>query len=185
MAASQKTRAKPAAVRRGRPPRELEGEVDERILNAARRIFLNRGFEGASIEEIAETARAGKPTIYAGFPNKQALFAGAFIRHVINKNARLQSYAPTSTTIEERLASIGAALLNETLSGENIGLIRLAFAEARNFPELGSSVAKNARERAAETLAPLMQEIAGRGPGVSDRCSLGCSTRAAPYCKKQ
>ena len=36
-----------AIVRRGRPPKELEGEVDERILNAARKIFLARGFEGA------------------------------------------------------------------------------------------------------------------------------------------
>jgi hypothetical protein len=42
-----------AAVRLGRPPKELEGEVDARILDAARKIFLGRGFEGASMDEIA------------------------------------------------------------------------------------------------------------------------------------
>ena len=51
-------------------PRELAGEVDERILEAARKVFLERGFEGASVEEIAEAARSGKPTIYARYPNK-------------------------------------------------------------------------------------------------------------------
>jgi AcrR family transcriptional regulator len=35
-------------------------EVDERILDAARKLFVERGFEGASIDEIAEAARAGK-----------------------------------------------------------------------------------------------------------------------------
>ena len=65
-----------AAVRFGRPPKELEGEVDERILDAARKVFLRRGFEGASIDEIAEVARSGKPTIYARFRDKRALFTG-------------------------------------------------------------------------------------------------------------
>ena len=60
-----------AKVRRGRPPKELEGEVDERILNAAREKFLERGFEGASIDEIAVAARAGKPTIYSRFGDKR------------------------------------------------------------------------------------------------------------------
>ncbi len=47
---------------------------------------------------------------------------------------------------------------------------------------LGSSVAKNAREQAAETLALLMEEITlGGGPGASDRCSRDCSARAARY----
>jgi AcrR family transcriptional regulator len=60
-------------VRFGRPPKELAGEVDERVLDAARKIFLERGFEGASIDEIAEAARSGKQTIYARFRNKREL----------------------------------------------------------------------------------------------------------------
>ena len=48
-------------IQRG-TPKELAGEVDTRILDAARKIFLERGFEGASTDEIAEVARSGKPT---------------------------------------------------------------------------------------------------------------------------
>jgi hypothetical protein len=44
-------KAKGAAVRVGRPPKELAGEVDARILDAARKLFLERGFEGASIDD--------------------------------------------------------------------------------------------------------------------------------------
>ena len=61
--------ARRAEVRFGRPPKELAGEVDERVLDAARKVFLGRGFDGASIDEIAQAARSGKQTIYARFRN--------------------------------------------------------------------------------------------------------------------
>ena len=57
------------SVRYGRPPRGHAGLVEERILDAAGRVFLEHGFQGASVDEIAEAASAGKPTIYARFPN--------------------------------------------------------------------------------------------------------------------
>src|SRR5260221_3408785 len=66
-----------APGRSGRPPRELAGEVEERILDAARKVFLDRGFEGASIEEIADVARSGKPRIYARFRATRAPFTDA------------------------------------------------------------------------------------------------------------
>ena len=71
-----------AVVRCGRPPREHAGKVEERILDAAGRVFLERGFQGASVDEIAEAASAGKPTIYARFPGKQALFTAVIERLV-------------------------------------------------------------------------------------------------------
>ena len=46
----------------------------------AAKVFLKRGFEGASVDEIAHLARAGKPTIYARFPGKEALFAAVMAR---------------------------------------------------------------------------------------------------------
>ena len=42
-------------IRAGRPRRELAGEVDERILDAAKNVFLDRGFEGASMEDRKST----------------------------------------------------------------------------------------------------------------------------------
>ena len=100
--------AKPA-VRSGRPPRELAGEVDERILDAAAKVFLERGFDGASIDEIAEVAHAGKPTIYARFANKRALFTAVVMR-IVAQIEHFQSDVPTEATIEERLADLARAV---------------------------------------------------------------------------
>jgi AcrR family transcriptional regulator len=62
-------------------PQKTLGRADiSRILDAAAKVFLKRGFEGASVDEIADVARAGKPTIYARFPGKEALFAAVMAR---------------------------------------------------------------------------------------------------------
>jgi AcrR family transcriptional regulator len=152
-----------APGRSGRPPNELAGEVEERILDAARKVFLDRGFEGASIEEIADVARSGKPTIYARFRDKKALFTAAVTGYVIAKQGRFENYSPSGTTIEERLASIGVTLLQEALTPEWIGLQRLAIAEARRFPDLGSVVIRVTRERGTEIMMRLLGEAAESG----------------------
>lgn len=152
-----------APGRSGRPPNELAGEVEERILDAARKVFLDRGFEGASIEEIAEVARSGKPTIYARFRGKKALFAAAITGYVLAKYGRLQNYSPSGATLEARLASIGATLLEEALTPEWIGLQRLAIAEARRFPDLGSAAIRVTRERGIEITIRLLGEAAKSG----------------------
>src|ERR1700757_573795 len=90
--ASQEAEVSRGAVRYGRPPRELAGQVEERILDAAGRVFLERGFQGASVDEIAEAASAGKPTIYARFPNKQALFS-AVIERLVRRNTSLDAFS--------------------------------------------------------------------------------------------
>jgi AcrR family transcriptional regulator len=163
MEARTETRRHPAAggiARSGRPPRALAGEVEERILDAAAKVFLERGFEGASVEEIAEVARAGKPTIYARFPGKEALFAAVMTRKVREITSWYESIVPTGATIEERLASIAIAILQKVLVAENVGLIRATIAEARRFPELAASVHRMTRERGTEAVAQLLGEFA-------------------------
>ena len=131
-------KAKRAAVRFGRPPKELAGEVDARILDAARKVFLERGFEGASIDEIAEVARSGKPTIYARFRDKRALFTAVVTRDILSRITQFKGEVPTGATIEERLANAASALLHWSLDSERIGLMRLAAAEARRPGSVGS-----------------------------------------------
>jgi AcrR family transcriptional regulator len=162
-AVGKKSSAADCRARSGRPPKESAGEVEGRILDAARQVFLERGYEGASIEEIAERARAGKPTIYARYGNKRELFAAAFAQHIAVKSERIRSQTLAGATVEERLKSIAAALLRETLTAESIGLFRLAIAEARQFPDFASSIIGTARERGIETVAQLMIEAAEAG----------------------
>jgi AcrR family transcriptional regulator len=148
------------AGRCGRPPRGLAGEAEERILDAAGQVFLERGFQGASVDEIAEVACAGKPTIYAKFPGKQALFA-AVIERLVLRNTSLEAYACPGGSIEERLEALAAVILTTVLTPETIGLIRVAVAEARRFPDLATSVSCMGRERKTEAVTRVFAEFAG------------------------
>lgn len=152
-------KAKRAGVRFGRPPKELAGEVDARILDAARKVFLERGFEGASIDEIAEVARSGKPTIYARFRNKRALFTEVMTRDILSRITEFKSDVPTGATIEERLTSAAITLLHWGFDSDRIGLMRLAVAEARRFPDLAATVSRTARELSTELGVHLLSEL--------------------------
>ena len=148
-----------AAVRFGRPPKKLAGEVDERILDAARKVFVERGFEGASMDEIAETARAGKPTIYARLGDKRALFTTVVTRDIVSRITRFRDEVPPGVTIEERLANLAAAIVHWTLETDRMGLMRLAIAEASRFPDLASTISRTARELSTEVAARHLSEI--------------------------
>ena len=120
-----------AAVRYGRPRREFAGEVEERILDAAAKVFLERGFEGASIDEIAEKARAGKPTIYARFSGKEALFTAVMARNLRKNIAALEGLAATGSTAEERLRALATGILERALASESVGYSSRFIAPAR------------------------------------------------------
>jgi AcrR family transcriptional regulator len=157
---ASKSSSRRAGVRAGRPPKELAGAVEERILDAARKVFLERGFAGASIDEIAETAHAGKPTIYARFNGKEALFTAVVMQRVAANVAGVEAHAPTGATIEQRLRSVAVSLLGWILLSDSIGLMRIAIAEAARFPDLASRVYAMARERGGQAVARLLAEAA-------------------------
>ena len=59
---------------RGRP---RDAGADRAILQAALDLFIERGVEGSSIEQIAKRAGVGKPTIYRRWSTKEELIAAA------------------------------------------------------------------------------------------------------------
>ncbi len=161
--AKRPTKKLPAG-RVGRPPRERAGEVDARILAAARRVFLERGLAGASIDEIASIARAGKPTIYARFPNKEALFAAVALSNVATTAARFEGHVPTGSTLDERLANLSAALVHWVLAGDIVAVMRIGISEARRLPDLAINVHLAARRRGEEVVGKLLAEAAQSVP---------------------
>jgi AcrR family transcriptional regulator len=155
-----KAKKKRAAGRVGRPRRDAAGEVDERILDAARRVFLEHGLASASIDEIANVARAGKPTIYARFPNKEALFAAVVLRNVTAVGALFEGYVPTGSTLDERLAGVGAAIVHWVLAGDTVAVMRAGISEARRLPDLAINIHLTARRRGEEIVGKLLAEAA-------------------------
>ena len=70
--------AKKPAKLRGRP---LAFNQDE-ALDEALKVFWSHGYEGASMAELADALGINKPSIYATFGNKEALFRKALTRYV-------------------------------------------------------------------------------------------------------
>jgi AcrR family transcriptional regulator len=160
LARPARSRGRGGAVRTGRPPQKLAGEVDTRILDAARHIFLERGLAGASVDEISRLARAGKPTIYVRFANKEALFTAVVMQSIAANIARFEAHTPIGATLEKRLESMAVNVLRWILVSDSIRLMRIAIAEASRFPDLASSVYGMGRERGAQAMARLLAEAA-------------------------
>jgi AcrR family transcriptional regulator len=142
--------------RLGRPPKDLAGDVKVRILDAAQRVFLKRGYQSASLDEIAETAPASKPTIYAHFPGKEALFE-AVVARVIEGLTDFESFAPKGRSVQDKLASLGIEVV-ERFVDETIGITRATIAEAERFPALSRQVHESGRDRAAAAVSHVLND---------------------------
>jgi AcrR family transcriptional regulator len=57
-------------------------ERREQLIEVARTVFAERGFDGASVEEIAARAEVSKPVVYEHFGGKEGLYAVVVDREV-------------------------------------------------------------------------------------------------------
>jgi len=138
----------------GRPSKDMAGDVKARILDAAQRVFLKRGYQSASLDEIAETAPASKPTIYAHFPGKEALFE-AVVARVVEGLTDFEGFAPKGRSVQDKLASLGTEVV-ERFIDETIGITRATIAEAsRQIPAL---VHGHGRDRAAAAVSHVLSD---------------------------
>ncbi|GAA0654522.1 TetR family transcriptional regulator [Streptomyces thermocarboxydovorans] len=69
--------AKGAARRRGRPPRTESADTRDRILDAAREVFSERGYEKASVRGIAKAAGVDSALVHHYFGTKEQVFEAA------------------------------------------------------------------------------------------------------------
>jgi AcrR family transcriptional regulator len=107
----------------GRPPLDRKGDIEERLLDAATRLFLAAGYDGTSCDQVAQDARAGKASIYARYANKTALlvavveynlarlFDGADVEAAADAPGRTRVLAAANTVIERALQPDAVALL--------------------------------------------------------------------------
>ena len=133
----------------GRPPASRAGEVDTRILRAATDVFLEHGFDGATYDRIAAAAHAGKSSVYARYPTKEALFAA-----MIGSNVEL-ALAPARAVdaelpLSSRLYEVGMAILLHSVRPKPLALMRMLIAAAPRMPELVRRVDDAGRDRAVE-----------------------------------
>ncbi|MCR6632995.1 MAG: TetR/AcrR family transcriptional regulator [Magnetospirillum sp.] len=87
----------------------------DKALDRALEVFWRKGYEGASLTELTDAMGINRPSLYAAFGNKEALFRKALDRYVTEKAAYLREAlsAPTAREVCERLLLGAAAMLTD------------------------------------------------------------------------
>lgn len=140
----------------------------EQILDGARAAFIELGFEGTSVDEIARRARVSKPTLYAHLGDKRAIFT-AVLRREFEAHARhIFPETPNATSVEDALRDIAEHHIAFLTSDDAQDLFRLAVAESQRFPEIGRAFYDAGPGLGVSRLATYLAASAAKGDLVID-----------------
>ncbi|GAA1800391.1 TetR/AcrR family transcriptional regulator [Leucobacter iarius] len=120
--------SEPTPRKRGRPTGAERAQRRDDIIDAAVRLFVERGFARVTFDDLREEARVTKRTIYADFADRSEVFLAAV--------ERLRDRALAAPAEHHGLPEAAATIVFALHSDEAIGLHRLVIAEARTFPGL-------------------------------------------------
>jgi TetR/AcrR family transcriptional regulator, mexJK operon transcriptional repressor len=162
----QNEQLEPSVFKRGQGGRPTRREAERRhlsLLAAATRLFLENGWDGASIDEISRQSGVAKRFIYARYPDKAALFVGALQRYLDLQIEVLHQVAPPPDDVEEGLLCLAERLLEIALRPETLAFQRLLIAEAPRFPVLAKLFVERNRHRAVGEISDVLAGYASRG----------------------
>ena len=86
-------------------------ERREQLIGIGRKQFADKGFEGATVEEIAAAAGVSKPVVYEHFGGKEGLYAVVVDREIESLLAAVQGALTSSGTSREIIERAALALL--------------------------------------------------------------------------
>ena len=110
-------------------------KLRQHILYAAKNVFLEMGFERASMDVIARRAKTSKRTLYAHFESKEKLYLAVIelVRGLFL--SKLKTPGDYSSDASEALVLFCGRFLEGLLFAWTIRMCRLSIAEAARFPE--------------------------------------------------
>ena len=118
------------------PGRPKDLAKREAILAAAQSLFLSNGYEGSSMDAIANVAGVFKLTLYSHFKDKEALFAAAVKTTCETRLPRKLFLLEENRSIRQVLLDLGQAFHELANSPESIGLHRVMVTMATQNPAL-------------------------------------------------
>ncbi|HVF16028.1 MAG TPA: TetR/AcrR family transcriptional regulator [Steroidobacteraceae bacterium] len=109
-------------------------------MEEGRRLFLTKGYAGASVNEIVRLAGGSLATLYGEFGSKEGLFA-----EIMRERAHImygwdEAVCFKKKESREGLRALGKRLLDRVLEEESLGLYRIAISEGPRFAELRKAV---------------------------------------------
>lgn len=204
-ARTQRARTKPRGRQVGGRPTLAEARRrEERLIEVAGAMFTERGFDGTSIDAVAEAAHMSKRTVYARYKDKDALFSAVLRRLIARWLMPIRDFRSSKSELEPMLFEFAHHFLHSALAPQAVAIYRIIIAEAERHPEFGRLAHEEGRQPAVRAVAsalarferelrPLDLELAAEqfisvvvdsrlrlaALGLGDKRSLNASIRAA------
>lgn len=153
-------------------PMVRKGRKFDQVLEGARSVFMESGFEGASVDDIARVAGVSKATLYSYFPDKRLLFM-----EVANAECARQSQAAIDTIDmcappREVLGQVGRHFVRFITSKFGQQVFRICVAESDRFPEIGRAFYQSGPQRMRTEMGEYFAAAIARGELAMDDVTL-------------
>ena len=136
------------------------------IMDAALRLFLSRGYDGTSMEEVAVAAAVSKPTVYKHFADKEQLFREIILSTTDQAVALVEMVTETfanSQNVEQSLRELAHRFIDNLMQPDLLRLRRLVIATAERFPDVGRIWYESGFDRALDALAGSFEVLSAQG----------------------
>lgn len=135
-------------------------DVRAAILEAAGRLFAERGYAGTSMDAVARTAGISKATLYHHVAGKDALFA-----LVVEERARrlVTAMEDADHPLPEVLAGFARRFVDLVADPDSLALYRMVIAESVRRPDLARRFHEAGPVRVRRHLAALFARAVERG----------------------
>jgi AcrR family transcriptional regulator len=143
------------------------------ILDGARRVFMDLGFDGASMGEIARAAGVSKGTLYVYFADKCRLFE-AIVEDELELRQLAFNFDP-SRDIATTLRDYGKTYIAMVCRPGGGSAIRTVMGIAERMPEVGRRYYACALEQNINRLAAYLERYVKTGELAIDDCQLAAA----------
>jgi AcrR family transcriptional regulator len=150
---------KPRAItaRGGRPTVADAQRRQAYLIEIAGAMFMKLGFDGTSIDAVAEAAAMSKRTVYARYRDKGELFS-AVLRDLIERwLVPINRFQSSDADLEPMLVEIARHLLTSALAPQAVSLHRIIVGEAERRPEFGRLANSEGRQAGIRAIAAALK----------------------------
>jgi TetR/AcrR family transcriptional repressor of mexJK operon len=136
------------------------------VLAAATKTFMQSGFLGANMDEIAAASGVSKQTVYKNFGSKEALFIEVMTALMSDADQRVHT-APAEPedheALEQFLFDYAHRQLSVALTPDLMQLRRLVIGELARFPDLARILHERGPQRAISVLSGIFGRLQSKG----------------------
>ena len=150
---------------------EDDSSKRRQILDGARKVFLDLGFDGASMGEIARAAGVSKGTLYVYFTDKNRLFEAIVEEESLAQGKVAFNFDP-ARGVETTLPEFGRAYIQLLCRPGGGSAIRTVMSIAERMPEVGRRFYDNVLARTVNRFAAYLEARVQSGELVIDDVEL-------------